>query len=99
MVGALADLADPLASDAIMTAFREGLVDEAIIDQAEVDVYYSGFADPADAEPVSDWLSCLSRRFRGTPGRADPIAQTAPDLRTASDVSRRGSRAGARIRP
>jgi len=64
VVGALADLCDEAAYDSIMTAFREGLVDEAIVDQAEVDEsYQGGDGEPPEAEPDSDWLSAYNEDY------------------------------------
>jgi hypothetical protein len=57
VVGALADLADPLAREAIMSAFHEGLVDEVIIDQDEVSEKYQSLADQEDLVEGTDWLS------------------------------------------
>jgi hypothetical protein len=57
VVGALADLGDPVARDAITTAFEEGLVDEAVVDQDEVECGYEYFSQRKVLEPATDWLS------------------------------------------
>jgi hypothetical protein len=57
LVGALATLADPLAHDTIMTAFREGLVDETITSEKFVEKHYAGAGESTDAdEPDLNWV-------------------------------------------
>ena len=56
IVDVLADLADPEALEPIRTAFREGLVDESIIDLAQVEEYYDPEA-PKESAPAVDWLT------------------------------------------
>jgi hypothetical protein len=54
VVGALAIVADPAAHDTIITAFREGLVDESITSKKRVD---QGYAEAAEFthEGKTDW--------------------------------------------
>jgi hypothetical protein len=54
VVGALATVADPAAHDTIITAFREGLVDESITSKKRVD---QGYAEAAEFthEGKTDW--------------------------------------------
>jgi SEC-C motif len=54
VVGALATFADPAAHDTIITAFREGLVDESITSKKSVD---QGYAEAAEFthEGETDW--------------------------------------------
>jgi SEC-C motif len=57
LVGALATLADPLAHDTIMTAYREGLVDETITSEKFVDEHYAGAGESTDDdEPDLTWV-------------------------------------------
>ncbi len=59
VVDVLAERADPWAQEPIMAAFREGLVDESIVDQAQVEDYYNngGEPEPTESAPAPDWLS------------------------------------------
>jgi hypothetical protein len=62
-VDVLASLADPWALEPIRAAFREGLVDESIVDQARVDGYYSRTEEPTRSAPACDWLSTYLERY------------------------------------
>jgi hypothetical protein len=64
VAGALADLGDEAAYDSIMSAFRQGLVDEAIVDQTYVDDSYGGGPEPPEPEPESDWLSSYREDYQ-----------------------------------
>jgi hypothetical protein len=54
VVGALAIVADPVAHDTIMTAFREGLVDESTTSKKRVDESYAEAEEHSDDEQI-DW--------------------------------------------
>jgi hypothetical protein len=72
VVGALATIADPVAHDAIMTAFREGLVDESTTSKKRVDKHYAEAEEPIDAEAIEwNWLDSYRADY-------DEMAQAAP---------------------
>ncbi|HEX3448039.1 MAG TPA: SEC-C domain-containing protein [Isosphaeraceae bacterium] len=57
VVGAMAIIADPAARDTIMTAFREGLVDESTTSKKRVDEHYAEAEEPIDEGEVEwNWL-------------------------------------------
>ena len=57
VVYALSAIADPLARDAIMSAFDEGLVDEYVVTRNDVVEEYEKDEDPREEDPGGDWLS------------------------------------------
>jgi hypothetical protein len=63
VVGALADLADPLSRDAIITAFQDGLVDESVVDEDEVDCSYHNCAKRDGPTRIPDWLSAYREEY------------------------------------
>jgi hypothetical protein len=80
VVGALADLADPFAREAIMTAFAEGLVDEAIVDQDQVTDSYRRLADRDDSTDAADWLSSYREDYAAHVEAMAPPARPAPRI-------------------
>ena len=67
LVGALATLADPLAHGTIMTAFREGLIDETITEQKFVEKHYAGAGESTgDDEPDLNWVQGYRLDYEAT---------------------------------
>jgi len=77
-VGALADLADPLALGSIKTAFQEGLVDEALVNEEYVEKQYAVDKGPREEEPDSDWLSIYRQDYAAHIEASSPPAPPPP---------------------
>jgi hypothetical protein len=75
VVGAMAIIADPAARDTIMTAFREGLVDESTTSKKRVDEHYAEAEEPIDEGEVEwNWLDSYRADYEEM-GHSAPPAQ------------------------